>query len=255
MSTRFHLLALFGASLAVGCSGTGSRDSADAKSVSKGTPTQPTSVTSQAASQSPAAGAYEPSEALHNPAKANLTAPETFTAKLETTKGIIMVDVIRSWAPHGADRFYNLVRAGYYDDTAFFRVIGGFMAQIGISGEPQVNAAWRGARIPDDRVLQSNRPGYVTFAAAGSPNTRTTQIFFNFRHNSQLDGMRFAPFGKIRGMQVLNQIYAGYGEGAPRGRGPSQGRIQAEGNTYLRKDFPKLDYILKASIVEEVKGE
>lgn len=193
---------------------------------------------------------YDPAQALADPSRATLTAPAKFTVKLETTKGDIIVDVVREWAPYGADRFYNLVRAGYYNDTAFFRVIGGFMAQVGIAGDPQLNTAWRAARIPDDKVLQSNRPGYLTFAASDSPNSRTTQFFINFRHNQQLDGQRFAPFAKVRDMEVVNQLYAGYGEGAPQGGGPAQGRVQAEGNSYLRAEFPKLDYIVKAVVLE-----
>ncbi|MBX2813567.1 MAG: peptidylprolyl isomerase [Myxococcales bacterium] len=193
---------------------------------------------------------YDPAAALLDPSLATLAAPKEFTVKLKTTKGDILVDVHREWAPFGADRFYNLVKAGYYNGTAFFRVINGFMAQAGIAGDPKVNEAWRSARIPDDRVLQSNRTGYLSFAATQNPNSRTTQFFINFRHNQQLDGMRFAPFGKARNMEVVNQLYSGYGEGTPRGKGPSQGSIQKEGNAYLKKAFPRLDYILTATIVE-----
>lgn len=196
--------------------------------------------------------AAERSAALEDPSKATLKAPDTFTVKLATTEGDILIDVKRAWAPNGADRFYNLVKAGYYDDTAFFRVIGGFMAQIGISGDPELNAVWRQARIPDDPVRQSNTRGYVSFAMAG-PNTRTTQIFINYRANDRLDGMGFSPFGKVRdgSMKVVDALYAGYGEGAPRGRGPAQGRLQQEGNAYLKRDFPELDYVEKATVVEE----
>lgn len=206
-----------------------------------------------AAASQPNAAEAPVSPVLLEPSKASLTAPAKFTAKLETTKGDVMVEVTRAWAPNGADRFYNLVKAGYYDDTAFFRVIGGFMAQIGISGRPDVNKVWRDARIPDDPVKQSNLPGYVTFAAASMPNSRTTQFFVNFGNNSRLDGMRFAPFGRIKDMTVMKKIYAGYGEGAPRGRGPAQGRLQAEGNPYLKADFPEMDYVKKATIVSETK--
>lgn len=194
---------------------------------------------------------YDPEAALRDPSKADLTAPEKFSVKLDTTKGEVIIDVTRAWAPNGADRFYNLVKSGYFDDTAFFRVIGGFMAQIGISGEPELNQVWREARIPDDPVKESNRAGYVTFAAASAPNSRTTQVFINYGNNVRLDDMRFAPFGKVRDMGVVTQLYAGYGEGAPRGRGPSQERIQREGNGYLKQDFPELDYIKTATLLDE----
>ncbi len=169
--------------------------------------------------------------------------------KFETTKGDILIDVTRSWAPEGADRFYNLVSIGYYDDIAFFRVIDGFMAQFGIHGDPAVARVWKEAQIQDDPVSQSNTEGMLTFATAG-PNTRTTQLFMNFGDNSNLNGMGFAPFGKLRSMDVLNKINSEYGEGAPRGRGPHQGRVQSQGNTYLKASFPNLDYITKATIVE-----
>lgn len=187
--------------------------------------------------------------ALLAPAQATARAPDKYTVKLETTKGDILIDVQRDWAPQGADRFYNLVKLGYYNDVAFFRVIAGFMAQVGIHGDPAVAAAWRTARISDDPVVQSNTPGMLSFATSG-PNSRTTQFFINFGNNQRLDQMGFAPFGKVRDMSVVNRLYSGYGEGAPSGNGPNQGRIQAEGNKYLRADFPQLDYINKASIAE-----
>lgn len=178
------------------------------------------------------------------------TAPDTFRVRFETTKGAFVVEAVRAWAPNGVDRFYNLVRNGYYNDVAFFRVIENFMAQFGIHGDPAVNAAWRSARIPDDPVVESNRRGYVSFAMAG-PNTRTTQLFINFRDNRQLDGMGFAPIGHVvEGMEVVDAIYSGYGEGAPNGQGPAQPQIQMQGNQYLRQNFPELDYIQRASIVE-----
>ncbi len=190
--------------------------------------------------------------ALTDPSKATAKAPAKYTVKLETTKGDILIDVTREWSPNGADRFYNLVKVGYYDDVAFFRVIAGFMGQVGIHGDGKVNAAWRGAPIQDDpnKAGIGNKEGFVTFAKTGAPNSRTTQFFINLNDNSNLDRMNFTPFGKVRDMTVMKKIYSGYGEGAPRGRGPSQGRIQAEGNTYLRAEFPELDYIKRATIVE-----
>ena len=177
------------------------------------------------------------------------TVPGTFRARFETTAGDFVIEVQRDWAPQGADRFYNLVKSGYYDGVRFFRVISGFMAQFGIHGDPRVSAAWRGRRIADDPVRQSNARGMVTFATAG-PNTRTTQVFISFRDNGMLDGQGFAPFGRVvEGMEVVDRLYAGYGEGAPGGAGPNQSRIQAEGNAYLERDFPKLDYVKRATIV------
>ena len=175
------------------------------------------------------------------------TAPATFKVRLETTKGDVVMTVTREWAPRGADRFYNLVKAGFYDGVAFFRVIKGFMAQSGIHGDPKIAARWSDASIQDDPVGESNTRGMVSFATAG-PNTRTTQFFINFADNSRLDQMGFAPFGKVDNMRVVDGLYSGYGEGAPRGRGPSQPRIRNEGNDYLKKDFPRLDYIVKATV-------
>jgi cyclophilin family peptidyl-prolyl cis-trans isomerase len=185
---------------------------------------------------------------LQKPAELNEQAPATFRANLGTSKGAIVITVHREWAPVGADRFYNLVKNGFYDDVRFFRVIPGFMAQFGIHGNPAVAAAWRPAQIKDDPVKQTNKRGYVTFATAG-PNTRTTQLFINFGDNAGLDKQGFAPFGEVTaGMDVVDKIYSGYGEGAPRGKGPDQGRTQSEGNAYLTKEFPRLDYIKSATI-------
>ena len=185
-----------------------------------------------------------------NPADANETAPDEFRAQFDTSKGTFVIEVTREWAPRGADRFYNLVKRGYYDEVRFFRVLDGFMAQFGISGDPELSAVWREARIQDDPVEESNREGYVTFAMAG-PNTRTTQLFVNYGNNGNLDSQGFPPFGRVTsGMDVVEDLYGGYGEGAPNGRGPNQGRMQTEGNAYLMADFPDLDYIESATIVE-----
>ena len=190
-----------------------------------------------------------PKADLSAPGSLTEKAPASFKARFETSQGSFTVEVTRSLAPNGADRFYNLVRAGYFTDVEFFRVISGFMCQFGIHADPKVAAAWREARIIDDPVKGSNTRGAITFATAG-PNTRTTQLFINLVDNARLDGMGFSPFGKVtEGMDVVDKIYSGYGEGAPRGNGPDQGRIQQEGNAYLKKDFPKLDYIKSASIL------
>jgi peptidyl-prolyl cis-trans isomerase A (cyclophilin A) len=177
-------------------------------------------------------------------------APATYAAKLVTTKGDVVVDVTRAWAPKGADRFYTLVRCGYFTDVAFFRVLKGFMAQAGMSGVPELNVRWHEKRIEDDPVVEHNTRGMVTFAMAGR-NSRTTQIFINYKDNLMLDGMRFAPFGKVRepGMTVVDALYNGYGEGAPNGDGPDQGKIAQQGRKYLKAKFPKLDYIKSAEIL------
>jgi peptidyl-prolyl cis-trans isomerase A (cyclophilin A) len=188
---------------------------------------------------------------LQNPAALTEQAPPRYRARFETTKGAFVVDVRREWAPIGADRFYNLVKNGFYDDVKFFRVIDGFMVQFGIHGTPSVQSAWRSANLKDDPVRQSNRRGFITFATAG-PNTRTTQVFINFGNNAALDKDGFAPFGEVvEGMDVVDRLYSGYGEGAPRGKGPDQGRLQAEGNAYLNRDFSRLDSIKSATIVAD----
>ena len=184
-----------------------------------------------------------------DPKKLTETAPATYKVNFKTTKGDFVVQVTRDWAPNGADRFYNLVKNGYYKDIAFFRVVQGFMAQFGIHGDPKLNTIWRDASIPDDAVKSSNTRGRITFATRG-PNTRTVQLFINFADNNRLDGMGFSPFGEVvSGMEIVDALHNGYGEGAPRGRGPDQGRLQSEGNAYLKADFGQLDYLVSADIV------
>ena len=186
---------------------------------------------------------------LLTPATLTAKAPESYKVKFDTSKGPFVVEVHRDWAPNGADRFYNLVKNGFYDDVRFFRVVEGFMAQFGVNGDPKVSTLWREARIKDDPVKVSNKRTFVTFATAG-PNTRTTQIFINYGDNSNLDGQGFSPFGQVvSGMKVVDSLYGGYGEGAPGGRGPNQARVQTEGNAYLASAFPNLDYVKKATIV------
>jgi peptidyl-prolyl cis-trans isomerase A (cyclophilin A) len=176
-------------------------------------------------------------------------APDSFKVAFETSKGNFTVVAHRDWAPLGVDRFYHLVRMGFYDDARFFRVLGGFMAQFGLNGNPRVNAAWESLRLEDDPVKQKNLRGMVTFAMGG-PNTRTTQLFINYGDNTNLDAMGFAPIAQvIDGMAVVDSLYANYGEGAPDGGGPSQERIATEGNAYLQKDFPMLDFIRRARVV------
>jgi peptidyl-prolyl cis-trans isomerase A (cyclophilin A) len=188
-----------------------------------------------------------PAPKITKPEKA---APDQYRVKLETTRGDIVLDVNRKWAPIGADRFHELVTEGFYDDCRFFRVMSGFMAQCGINGDPQVQAKWRDAKISDDPVAESNKRGTITFATSGR-NSRTTQFFINFADNGQsLDRQGFAPFAKVvDGMNIVDTFYSGYGEGAPRGNGPDQTAMQFEGNKYLERNYPKLDYIKKATIV------
>jgi peptidyl-prolyl cis-trans isomerase A (cyclophilin A) len=169
--------------------------------------------------------------------------------KFVTTAGDFTIQVTRAWAPNGADRFYNLVRHHYYDGAAFFRVLPGFMAQFGLSAYPEVSKAWENANIKDDPHVQSNHRGFVTFATAG-PNTRTTQVFINFGNNEALDNQGFMPFAVVTdGMEVVDKLYSGYGEGAPDGHGPSQDLIGQRGRAYLEKGFPKLDTIRSATLV------
>jgi peptidyl-prolyl cis-trans isomerase A (cyclophilin A) len=190
-----------------------------------------------------------PGSDLLDPARLNAQAPPVYKAKFTTSKGDFVVEVHRDWAPNGADRFYNLVRAGFYDGVKFFRTIRDFMVQFGINGDPAVSKAWQASNIADDPVRESNKRGHVTFATAG-PNTRTTQVFINLVDNGRLDASGFSPFGQVvSGMEVVDALYGGYGEGAPKGQGPDQDRIEAEGNAYLEKEFPLLDAVKTARIV------
>ncbi len=173
---------------------------------------------------------------------------EGFRMRLETTKGDIVIEVDPQLAPVGAARLRELVSEGYYDGARFFRVLRGFVAQFGIAADPAATAKWRSRAIPDDPVRASNVRGTVTFATAG-PDTRTTQLFINLADNVRLDEMGFAPVGRVvEGMEVVDQLHGGYGEGAPRGRGPSQDRIQSEGEAYLAQGFALLDKIEDAKI-------
>lgn len=181
--------------------------------------------------------------ALLDPAALSETAPSTFNAVFDTTAGTFVIRVQREWAPHGADRFFNLVKNGFYDDCRFFRVVPKFIIQFGIHGNPAVSAAWQNATIPPDRSRLSNTRGRVTFAMGSLASSRTTQIFINLGDNSRLDIDGFAPFGEIASSMVLvERIFSLYGEG------PDQQRIQEEGNAFLVKYLPRLDYIRKATI-------
>jgi peptidyl-prolyl cis-trans isomerase A (cyclophilin A) len=186
--------------------------------------------------------------ALLQPANLRVKAPEVYEVKFVTTAGDFGIKVTRAWAPNGADRFYNLILHHFYDGAAFFRVLPGFMAQFGLSAYPEVSRAWDKANIKDDPVVQSNHRGFITYAMAG-PNTRTTQVFINYGNNERLDRDGFAPFGTVtNGMEVVEKLYGGYGEGAPDGHGPRQDLVGMQGKDYLEKMFPKLDTIKSASL-------
>ncbi|MGB0036584.1 MAG: peptidylprolyl isomerase [Candidatus Acidiferrales bacterium] len=181
-------------------------------------------------------------ESLLKPASLTEQAPAEYDAQFATTRGDFTIHVTRAWAPLGADRFYNLVKNGYYDEAAFFRIVPNFVVQFGLGADPKVNSAWRSANLKDDPVTQSNKPGYITFATAG-PNTRTTQVFISLGNNNFLDKQGFAPFGQVTsGMDIVQGLYSGYGER------PDQGAITSQGKAYIDQNFPKLDRIKKATI-------
>lgn len=182
---------------------------------------------------------------LRTPAALNEKAPDVYKVKFDASAGVVVIEVHRDWAPLGADRFYNLAKNGFYDDVRFFRVLEGFMAQFGMNGDPAVQGVWSTANFKDDPVKESNKRGYVTFAKAAAPNSRSTQLFINFADNAPLDAQGFAPIGKVvTGMDVVDKLYSGYG----RDNVPNQGEIVAKGNAYLKAEYPKLDYIKRATI-------
>ncbi len=169
-------------------------------------------------------------------------APDSFRVAFETSRGTFVAQIIRAWAPAGADRLYDLVNANFFDDQRFFRVVPGFVAQFGINGKPDVNEPWDKTPIPDDPVKKTNLRGTIVFATEG-PNTRTHQFFINLTDNPRLDPLGFAPLGRvIEGMPVVDSLYSGYGES------PDQHLIQTLGNSYLDRVFPKLDYIKSVRI-------
>ncbi len=190
---------------------------------------------------------------LFFPKRLTETAPATFRAHLETSEGLVVIEVRRDWAPNGADRFFNLVKNGFYDDVRIYRVIEGFMAQFGLNGDPRINYVWRNAVIVDDPVTHSNVRGTVSFAKGG-PNSRTTELFISFRDNASLDERGFAPLGEVvEGMDVVDRFNATYGDGPPRGSGPYQAQAQVQGNAYFDAEFPELTRIVRAW-VEEGEG-
>lgn len=183
---------------------------------------------------------------LRDPSTLTETAPETYRARFDTSKGTFVIAVTRAWAPNAADRFYNLVKHGFYTNVRFFRVLDGFMAQFGLNGDPTIQRPWQDAGIKDEPVVQSNLRGYVSFAKEDFPNTRYTMVFINFADNAFLDKDGFPPFGQVvSGMDVVDKLYSGYG----RKNQPDQRRMVRQGHEYLLAEYPKLDYIKKASIV------
>lgn len=235
-------LALCLAFVVLGCGGT----APDAEE-----PAVPDQVAEEEVAEEPEAAAEPEPEPAPEPAPPVYVKPEgAVTVKLETTKGDIIIDVVPAWAPKGAERFLELVRSGYYTDVAFFRVMNGFMAQTGVSGDPKLNKKWGNKRIKDDPLMKRNKRGMVTFAHAG-PNSRTTQFFVNLVDNTQLDASGFSPFGQVRDMTAADALYSGYGDGPPNGKGPDQNKLKQKGNKFLKEKFPELDYIISATIVEE----
>ncbi len=182
-------------------------------------------------------------------------APDSFRVEFQTTRGSFLAVAHRNWAPFGVDRFYFLVSNGYYDDTYFFRVVPGSLAQWGISGKPAVNAVWRHRRIADDPVVRSNQRGMIAFARGAGPHSRTVELYVNERDNARLDtlnGIGFPPIAQvIQGMDVVDSLYGGYGQGPQHGAGPSQDSIETKGNAYLRQNFPRLDRIVTARVTQE----
>lgn len=197
-----------------------------------------TSSSSHATTSHPAAG----HASLLRPATLNATAPAEFKVRFTTTVGDVVLQVHRDWAPLGADRFYNLVKNGFYSNAAFFRVVPRFVVQFGLSPNPAYSKVWQEAKIQDDKVTHSNKRGTLVFATAG-PNTRTTQLFINTVDNARLDGMGFAPFGEVvEGMENVDKIFPGYGQR------PDQEQIVAEGDAYITKNFPEMDKIKTAKV-------
>lgn len=189
----------------------------------------------------------KPHPGLLEPSLCQDKAPETFRVAFKTTKGDFNLTVHRAWSPYGADRFYNLVKIGYFKDIPVYRMVSGFVAQFGFHGDPAVNAAWATQTIKDDSGGEVNLPGRITFAKRGAPNSRATQFFINLVDNRNLDRMGFTPFGEIEGdgLAVVKSFYSGYGE-----QGPSQFRLEKEGLAYVKAQFPQLDYITSVTILE-----
>lgn len=209
-------------------------------------PAKPKAATAPKTGAAPAR-AYD--RALLRPALLKDQAPETYQVKFTTTRGDFTVAVTRAWAPVGADRFYNLVKHHFYDNAGFFRVVPGFVVQFGISAYPPVSAAWANANIKDEPVVGSNKRGYLTYAKTSMPNTRSTQVFINLKDNPGLDRQGFSPFGVVdaEGMKVVEMLYDQYGD-----NGPDQEQLAKLGKPYVDKNFPKVDIIKSATLIDPV---
>lgn len=214
----------------------------------KDKPANATTAISKAAGATPKPAPGPRHPGLLDPSLANEQAPANFRAKFTTSKGAFVIEVTREWAPVGADRFYNLVRVGFFTDVIFFRVIGGFMAQFGINGDPIVSKAWARSQLQDETVeTKSNARGTISFAKTNAPNSRSTQLFINFGDNSRLDKMKFAPIGRVvEGMDVVDALHKDYGAAPSSG----QAAITRQGNAWLHQHFPELDHIQRAEIVK-----
>jgi len=243
--------------LLAGCSSSNESKKAEESPAPAATSPTPTPATAEASpTPTPVATPEPKKEAPKTTAAKALPekAPDTFKVNMDTSKGLIVMVCHKAWAPRGVDHFYDLVKLHFYDGARFFRVIQTprpFMAQFGINGDPKTNATWSSANIPDDPSTgHMNTRGMVTYGQTNAPNSRSTQLFINFADNSFLASQGFPPICEVTtGMEVADQLYSGYGEGAPSGSGPNQSLIQAQGNAYLEKEFPRLDYIKKATIV------
>jgi peptidyl-prolyl cis-trans isomerase A (cyclophilin A) len=223
---------------------------AQAETTTQNTPGEAAPAESAKPTETTATDKEQPKEDKYADMEANnqdlpAQAPDQFKVAFTCSNGQFLVEVHKDWAPLGVQRFYELVKSGYFDEARFFRVVPGFVVQFGMAADPAVGAKWFGSDIKDDPVKETNAPGTITFATSG-PNSRTTQLFINLGNNARLDGMGFAPFGKvIEGMEVVKAITSQYGEK------PDQGRIRQQGNAYLKADFPNLDYIERARVILE----
>lgn len=249
MSTRIPVRIALSALVAAGLfaqAPAAQKQAAPAKPAAKAAPAKPAAPKPTGAKPA-AAKAAPTTAALLNPALAKARAPEVYKVRMTTTAGDVVLEVNRAWAPLGADRFYNLVRAGFYNGATFFRIVPNFVVQFGLAANPAANKAWADAKIKDDPVKETNKKGYLTFATAG-PGTRTTQIFINLKDNAFLDSQGFAPFGRVvEGMDVVDKFFAAYGER------PDQEKITLQGKAYLDTNFPRLTKITVAK-VETVPG-
>ncbi|MBW2528131.1 MAG: peptidylprolyl isomerase [Deltaproteobacteria bacterium] len=235
------------------CDSGGQAGAADTSKPAKAKTAKPGPKGDTKTAAAPQAGPQKPVAAeLLDPSLSKDKAPDKFQVKFTTTKGDFVVEVVREWAPNGADRFYNLVKIGYFEDIALFRAVKNFMVQFGIHGDPRVAAKWQNANIAADEPKQSNTRGMLTYAMAGRPDTRSTQLFISYKDNSFLDKQGFAPIGKVvEGMEVVDKFHQGYGEKTT----SEQGNITKKGNAFLREKYPELDYIKSVKLVGDAAAD